>query len=75
VVTLRRRVSTLLREAVLTDGSAEALLQYAELPEASDDIAVRMAALKLLPPRSPKRAAVVADLERLESELGTHQPR
>ena len=71
VVTLRRRVSTLLREAVLTDGSAEALLQYAELPEANDDIAVRMAALKLLPPRSPKRAAVVADLERLESELGT----
>ena len=73
VVKLRRRVSTLLREAVLTDGSAEALLQYAELPEAGDDIAVRMAALKLLPPRSPKRAAVVADLERLESELGTHR--
>jgi hypothetical protein len=71
VVTLRRRVSTLLREAVLTDGSAEALLQYAELPEASDDITVRMAALKLLPPRSPKRAALVADIERLESELGT----
>ncbi|MCW2132705.1 hypothetical protein B0G38_001870 [Arthrobacter sp. VKM Ac-2550] len=73
VVKLRRRVSTLLREALLTDGSAEALLQYAELPEASDDVAVRMAALKRLPPRSPKRAAVVADLERLESELGTHQ--
>ena len=57
----------------VTDGSAEALLQYADLPEASDDMAVRMAALKLLPPRSPKRAAVVADLERLESEFGTHQ--
>lgn len=70
VVKLRRRVSTLLREALLTDGSAEALLQYAELPEAADDVTVRMAALKLLPPRSPKRAAVVADLERLESELG-----
>ena len=27
-------------------------------------MAVRMAALKLLPPHSPKRAAVVADLER-----------
>lgn len=73
VVHLRQRVSTLLREALLTDGSAEALLQYADLPEASDDIAVRMAALKLLPPRSHKRAAVVADLERLESELGTRQ--
>jgi hypothetical protein len=73
VVNLRERVSTLLREALLTDGSAEALLQYADLPEASGDMAVRMAALKLLPPRSPKRAAVVADLERLESELGTRQ--
>lgn len=74
VVRLRSRVSTLLREALLTDGSADALLQYAELPEAADDIAVRIAALKLLPPRSPKRTAVVADLERLESELGTPGP-
>jgi hypothetical protein len=31
---------------------------------------VRLAALKLLPPRSPKRAAVVADLERMEAEFG-----
>jgi hypothetical protein len=62
-------VSALLREAVLTDGSAESLLKYAELPEAADDAGARRAALKLLPPRSPKRAAVVADLERLETEL------
>lgn len=70
IVELRERVSALLREAVLTDGSAEALLRYAALPEARDDVGVRRAALKLLPPRSPKRAAVVADLERLEAELG-----
>jgi hypothetical protein len=69
LVELRERVSSLLREAVLTDGSAEALLRYAALPEARDDVGVRRAALKLLPPRSPKRAAVVADLERLETEL------
>ena len=69
IVELRDRVSSLLREAVLTDGSAESLLKYAELPEARDDVDVRLAALKLLPPRSPKRAAVVADLERLETEL------
>jgi hypothetical protein len=69
IIDLRDRVSTLLREAVLTDGSADALLKYAELPEAKDDVDVRTAALKLLPPRSPKRAAVVADLERLETEL------
>lgn len=69
IVELRGRVSSLMREAVLTDGSAESLLRYAELPEARDDVGVRLAALKLLPPRSPKRAAVVADLERLEAEL------
>ncbi|NUU30560.1 GAF domain-containing protein [Arthrobacter sp. C9C5] len=70
ITELRSRVSSLLREAVLTDGSAESLLKYAELPEARDDVEVRTAALKLLPPRSPRRAAVVADLERLEAELG-----
>lgn len=69
VADLRNRVSSLLREAVLTDGSAESLLQYAGLPEARNDVEVRLAALKLLPPRSPKRAAVVADLERLDTEL------
>jgi len=69
VVDLRNRVSSLLREAVLTDGSAESLLKYAALPEARDDVGIRRAALRLLPPRSPKRAAVVADLERLEAEL------
>ncbi|MCO4276444.1 transcriptional regulator [Pseudarthrobacter sp. HLT3-5] len=69
IIDLRDRVSSLMREAVLTDGSAETLLKYAALPEAKDDVDVRTAALKLLPPRSPKRAAVVADLERLEAEL------
>ncbi|MCU1555631.1 MAG: helix-turn-helix protein [Arthrobacter sp.] len=69
ITELRNRVASLLREAVLTDGSAEALLKYARLPEARDDVEVRVAALKLLPPRSPRRAAVVADLERLDAEL------
>ena len=69
IVELRDRVSSLLREAVLTDGSAESLLKYASLPEARDDVGIRRAALRILPPRSPKRAAVVADLERLEAEL------
>ncbi|MCZ9884076.1 GAF domain-containing protein [Arthrobacter sp. B2a2-09] len=69
IVELREKVSALLREAVLNDGSAEALLKYAGLPEAKNDVDVRLAALRLLPPRSPKRAAVVAELERLENEL------
>lgn len=69
IIDLRNKVSSLLREAVMTDGSAESLLRYAELPEARNDVDVRSAALRLLPARSPKRAAVVADLERLEAEL------
>jgi hypothetical protein len=54
------------RGAVLPRSEAPGIV---ELPEARDDVEVRVAALKLLAPRSPKRAAVVADLERLESEL------
>ncbi|MET1089213.1 MAG: GAF domain-containing protein [Arthrobacter sp.] len=69
IIDLRDKVSSLLRDAVLTDGSAESLLRYAELPEARDDVGIRRAALRLLPPRSPKRAAIVAELERLEAEL------
>ncbi|MFJ4168001.1 GAF domain-containing protein [Paenarthrobacter sp. NPDC089714] len=69
VVQLRERVSHLLREALLSDGSADSLLKYADLPEARFDVELRLAILKLLPPRSPKRAAIVADLERLEDEL------
>ncbi|UOD80410.1 GAF domain-containing protein [Paenarthrobacter ureafaciens] len=70
VVQLRERVSHLLREALLTDGSVDSLLKYAALPEAKYDADLRLAILRLLPPRSPKRAAIVADLERLEDELG-----
>lgn len=69
VVQLRERISHLLREALLTDGSVDSLLKYAGLPEAKYDADLRLAILKLLPPRSPKRAAIVADLERLEDEL------
>ncbi|NYD77086.1 helix-turn-helix domain-containing protein [Arthrobacter cupressi] len=69
IIDLRRKVSVLLREAVLTDGSAEALLKYAALPEAANDVDVRRAALRLLPPRSPRRAAVVAELEQIDNEL------
>ncbi|MGF6833336.1 transcriptional regulator of acetoin/glycerol metabolism [Paenarthrobacter sp. TE4293] len=69
VVQLRERVSHLLREALLSDGSVDSLLKYAELPEAKYDVDLRLAVLKLLPPRSPKRAAMVADLERIETEM------
>ncbi|PYI65862.1 transcriptional regulator [Arthrobacter livingstonensis] len=63
---LRTRVGLLLREAILSDASPDVLLQYLQLPQAADDAEAWQCALRLLPPRSPRRAAVVAHLEALE---------
>jgi hypothetical protein len=68
IVELRTEVSVLLREAILTDASAEVVLRYANLPEAADDVEVWKSCAKLLPARSPKRAAVVMHLEKLRRE-------
>lgn len=70
IVSLRSEVSTVLREAMLSDAGPETLFSYLQLPEAADDVEAWTLALRILPPRSPKRAAVVARLERLEAELG-----
>ncbi|WP_287931011.1 GAF domain-containing protein [Arthrobacter sp.] len=64
---LRNRVGLLLREAILGDASADVVLAYLQLPEAADDVEAWRGALRLLPPRSPRRAAVVAHLEALEA--------
>ncbi|WP_394941359.1 GAF domain-containing protein [Psychromicrobium sp. YIM B11713] len=65
VVEFRQRVSYRLREAMLSDASSEVLLRYLELPEAGYDAEAWQTTLKLLPARSPKRAAVVSHLELL----------
>ncbi|WP_240629799.1 transcriptional regulator [Specibacter cremeus] len=65
VIVLRNRVGALLREALLTDAGPDALLAYLQLPEAADDDEAWRSALRVLPPRSPRRAAVVAHLEAL----------
>lgn len=65
LVMLRTRVGALLREAILGDASPDVMLQYLQLPEAADDVDAWRCALRLLPPRSPRRAAVVAHLEAL----------
>lgn len=67
---MRQEVSARLREALLTDASADTLLAYARTDEAAYDVEVWSAVLRLLPPKSPKRASVVARIERIESELG-----
>ena len=66
---LRARVSAVLREAVLTGAGPETLLQYLQLPEAANDVEARRLALRLLPARSPRRAAIVAAVERIEREF------
>lgn len=70
ILSIRAEVSSRLREALLTDGSAETLLAYARSDDAAYDIEVWRACLTLLPPRSPKRAGVVSRLEHIEAELG-----
>ncbi|MDZ4045876.1 MAG: transcriptional regulator, partial [Rhodoglobus sp.] len=66
---IRDEVSARLRESLLTDASADTLLDYARTDEAAYDAEVWAAVLRMLPPKSPKRASVVARLERIEAEL------
>lgn len=63
---IRNRVAVQLREAILNDASPEVLLTYLQLSEAADDVEAWRTALRLLPPRSPKRSAVVAHVADLE---------
>ncbi|SDY49628.1 GAF domain-containing protein [Herbiconiux ginsengi] len=65
VVEIRDTVRRRLREAMLTDAAIDVLLDYAATEDGRDDAEVLTAALRLLPPRSPKRAGVVAQLESL----------
>ncbi|MFT4260008.1 transcriptional regulator [Microbacterium sp.] len=64
----REVVRTSLREAMISGAGLEVLLAYAETPEARDDVEVLWLALEMLPPRSPKRAGLVARIERLEAD-------
>ncbi|MFB2554577.1 GAF domain-containing protein [Herbiconiux liangxiaofengii] len=65
VVEIREVLRLRLREAMLTDASVDVLLAYATTDDGRNDAEVWTAALRLLPARSPKRAGVVAHLERL----------
>jgi hypothetical protein len=62
IVALRERTRATLREALLEFASADALLAWLEVPGNEDDAEVQLELLRLLPPRSPKRAALVAQL-------------
>jgi hypothetical protein len=62
---VRDEVRARLRESVLTDASVDVLHEYARTADAVDDAEVWAALLRLLPPRSPRRAGIVAHLEAL----------
>lgn len=63
----RESVRAALREAMLSEASLDVLLSYAEIPEGQGDAEALRLALEMLPARSPKRAGLVARIERLES--------
>ena len=61
----REQVRVALREALLSEASVDVLLAYADIDEGASDAEVLTLALSMLPARSPKRAGLVARLERL----------
>lgn len=73
IVELRDEVSARLRESMLNDATPDLLLDYARSEEATYDTEVWRACLELLPPRSPKRATVVARLARIGIELNRRE--
>ena len=64
----RESVRAALREAMLSEASLDVLLSYAEIPEGQGDAEALRLALEMLPARSPKRAGLVARIERLTAE-------
>jgi len=69
IVEIREELAGRFRESMLSDASPELLLEFAERDEYHYDVEVWRALLGILPPRSPRRASVVAHLERIESAL------
>lgn len=63
----RETVRSALREVMFSEASLDVLLAYAEIPEGQNDAEVLRLALEMLPARSPKRAGLVARIERLEA--------
>ncbi len=61
----RDEVRSALREAMLSEASLDVLLAYAEIPEGQEDAEALRLALEMLPARSPKRAGLVARIERI----------
>ena len=62
----RESVRTALREALMAEASVEVLLAFADTDAGADDIELLRLCLSMLPARSPRRAGLVARIERAE---------
>jgi hypothetical protein len=65
----RETVRVALREALMAEASVDVLLAYAETDAATDDVELLRLCLSMLPARSPRRAGLVARIERPEAVL------
>ncbi|EPD85869.1 hypothetical protein HMPREF1529_00884 [Microbacterium sp. oral taxon 186 str. F0373] len=63
----RDSVRLALRDALLTEASVDVLLAYADTDDGAADAEVLRLALEMLPARSPRRAGLVARIEKLEA--------
>jgi transcriptional regulator of acetoin/glycerol metabolism len=63
----RDNVRTALREALMAEASVDVLLAFAETDAGADDVELLRLCLSMLPARSPRRAGLVARIERLEA--------
>lgn len=74
VVSIREQVRGRLRESLLAGASVDTLLEYARGPHGRDDLEVWETCLRLLPACSPRRTAVLREIERIEAELDIPVP-
>jgi hypothetical protein len=64
----RESVRVALREALMSEASLEVLLAFADTAAGADDLELLRLCLSMLPARSPRRAALVTRIERIERE-------
>ncbi|TQS43648.1 GAF domain-containing protein [Cryptosporangium phraense] len=69
VIAAREETRLRVRHALLRHAGVDVLLQYAETAEGQDDVEVWAACLLGLPIGSPRRARILAHLERLERRM------
>jgi hypothetical protein len=65
----RDTVRVALREALMAEASVDVLLAFAETDAGADDVELLRLCLSMVPARSPRRAGLVARIEKLEAAI------